>query len=204
MTLTRWFVLFILIASLPSIVPALIPRARAQESLAAPQPSVEERLDRLEQALRALEQRLDKVEISTRGREEDDTVAGPVSPSSGMEQRLLAIDRRLESLEKPPAAPSQENATPPAPTATVAASEDGFWIQSADGRFRFRPRYQLHLDGRLYAPGSGGSPPSTFLLRRSQLIAEGSLTKYFEYKAEMSSWRSACVFGKRSACKNIE
>lgn len=56
------------------------------------------------------------------------------------------------------------------------------YIRSADGNFRMQFGGRLQFDWRSYNGTS--TPPSSFLIRRARLEAEGELYKHFEYKVQ--------------------
>ncbi|MBI3933064.1 MAG: porin [Acidobacteria bacterium] len=65
---------------------------------------------------------------------------------------------------------------------SVSAGREGFSIQSPDGDFRLRLRYQVQVDGRFAVNRNETADPNTFYLRRTQPILEGTLYRHFNYQ----------------------
>lgn len=151
--------------------PWLLAQSSSPPSLA----TLEERLERLEQTLEAVETRLDQLEK----RSLDSSTSGAVREISAA---VADLKRQGDTLTTPLQPQAQTPGTPAAPKpATVEAGSNGFWLQSADGNFRLRPRFTLNADGRF---ATAGTKLSNFFLRRAQPLLEGTLFHHLEFKLQ--------------------
>ena len=180
MKIRRWPIVWILLSvwSLLMMWSGPIPlRAQNAATLAA-SPGLEERLAALEQALQMMEARLAALESAP-------AVNANAAAVQDAGITLAALRQTVQTATAPvlpPEARSQQERPAPASSAIVTASQDGFSIQSTDGRFRFKPRYQFQIDG-LFAANENGVPVSkTLIPRRVQPILEGTLFKYFNFR----------------------
>ncbi|MFI5183589.1 MAG: OprO/OprP family phosphate-selective porin, partial [Vicinamibacteria bacterium] len=74
-----------------------------------------------------------------------------------------------------------EDTKPTAAPALVTAGNDGFSIQSADGKFKLRFNAVLQGDARTYLADSGGQGTDAFLIRRARPILTGTLDGRFDF-----------------------
>ena len=107
------------------------------------------------------------------------------------DERIKALEKRLEQLEKllapspgtkplPPGETPKE-ATPRAgPSLSVGSS--GFTMRSADSNFVLRLRGLLQVDSRWYVDDGGIEDNDGFVLRRARPILEGTVFRDFEFR----------------------
>ncbi len=141
------------------------PLLLAQSASSTATAALEERLGRLEQTLVAVQARLSQLEA----RGLDSATSAAVAE---VRQQVDGLATQLQP---------QAAASPAPKPVTVEASSSGFWLQSADGAYRLRPRFQLNADGRF---ATAGTKVSTLFLRRAQPILEGTLFHHLEFKLQ--------------------
>lgn len=105
------------------------------------------------------------------------------------DDRIRALEKRVEQLEKllqaqvvkpvsPPAEPQKPAESPkPAPTVSIGAS--GFTMRSADTNFTLRFRGLLQFDSRWSDSDAIGD---SFVLRRARPILEGTVFRDFDFR----------------------
>lgn len=119
------------------------------------------------------------------------------------DDRIRALEKRVEQLEKllqaqpaktvaPPAETQKPVAAPkPAPTLSVGAS--GFTMRSADSNFVLRLRGVVQLDSRTFFDDGGISGNDGFVLRRVRPIFEGTVHRDFQFRIQSDFAGSAAT-----------
>jgi phosphate-selective porin OprO/OprP len=91
----------------------------------------------------------------------------------------------LHADDTPAAAPPATETKPPSEPSPqgvkLAASGDGFVIQSESGDFKLQLRALLQFDGRFFFSDDDKVATNNFLIRRARPIFTGTVAKYFEF-----------------------
>jgi phosphate-selective porin OprO/OprP len=109
------------------------------------------------------------------GSRDGGTPGNPVGSSDAANQASPASERS-DSRDEPP---QPETATQ-APRPSIAAGQDGFAIQSADGAFRLQIGLLVHSDGRFGLDDAGNDVIDTFACRRLRPYLRGRFAQRFE------------------------
>lgn len=123
---------------------------------------LEQRIDELEQQVKALQANSHQKERSLQG----------------VDQRVRILDRKLEVQQEVERAKDLK-------LPKVEASSKGFFIKSPDEKeFILRIGGYMQADSRFYTQQSPGSA-STFLLRRARPFLEGTVDRYYDFRLLM-------------------
>ena len=157
----------------PLLSAAVLLALHAGSALAAADPELAAQVRELTQRVKELEQVLARVSAQP-------TIAAAALPTTtAVDQRVRALERKLEVA-------AEENAASKAKNPTVAVGEKGLSITSSDGNFEARLRGYVQLDSRFFSGDktlTGSSATiDTFLARRVRPIFEGTVYKDFYYK----------------------
>jgi phosphate-selective porin OprO/OprP len=125
-------------------------------------------------------------------------VTGPgvsfaASKSSSVDDRLRALEAEIEQLKRERAQQAEE---PPVSEPQVkniidetlkkqkvlAGWQDGFYLQSQNGDFKFKLRGYTQADARFFPDTDGDTGNDTFYLRRVRPMFEGTLYKWFNFR----------------------
>jgi phosphate-selective porin OprO/OprP len=115
--------------------------------------SVEQRLRELEEEVRALRQQ--QQEAQAAAAESEPVDAGKVD---------AIVDEKLKKQK------------------VLAGWQDGFFLQSASGDFKFKLRGYTQADYRFFPFEDGDTGTDSFFLRRVRPIFEGTVYKYFDFR----------------------
>lgn len=174
---TRIFRLLLWFAIMSSVILGYTPGHYAEDGQTS-KPTVEARLEAIEQKLLALERRLDEVLNVAQSIANATSASTPLS----LDQRLAAIDQQIRRLEQQRTPETNVAAAPHNTQPVVTADEDGFSLGSANGDFQLRLGGLLQADGRFYFGDRQQPAANTFLLRRVRPIWEGTLLKHFAFR----------------------
>jgi phosphate-selective porin OprO/OprP len=125
-------------------------------------------------------------------------VTGPgvsfaASKSSSVDDRLRTLEAEIEQLKRERAQQAEE---PPVSEPQVkniidetlkkqkvlAGWQDGFYLQSQNGDFKFKLRGYTQADARFFPDTDGDTGNDTFYLRRVRPMFEGTLYKWFNFR----------------------
>lgn len=103
-----------------------------------------------------------------------------------LEAQLKEVSRKLEAKERAlggeRAAGAEQARTPAVEPATVAITDEGYTLTSADTANAVRLRALLQLDSRVFVNDDAALLNDMFVLRRARLITEGTLARNFSYQ----------------------
>jgi phosphate-selective porin OprO/OprP len=105
----------------------------------------------------------------------------PPAPSAADVQKRLKeleeqVDRLNHETRQHEAAIENQTRFP------LAQWKDGFYINSADNRFKLRIGAYTQADGRFFINDSADSNTSQFLFRRARLDIQGTVFRYFDFR----------------------
>ena len=98
------------------------------------------------------------------------------------DEHLKEVDQRLRDLERKVELEGEDPAERDKKTTKVGVGKDGFFIESADGQFKFRLRGLLQFDGRFFDHDQDRPGTDTFVIRRARLILEGTVYGNFDFR----------------------
>ena len=145
----------------------------AQAPPPAQNPSVEERLQAIENKLQQLEKRVDAA---------TQTTTTTPDPAAGAGDRIEALDQKLRVLERNREL-DQENALAKSKEAPlVSAGSDGFSITSADKSFRLKVGGYAQADGKTFYDDPTHSLNGGFSVRRARLKLDGTVGRFIDFR----------------------
>lgn len=92
--------------------------------------------------------------------------------STGLEERLAILERKLEIKDEEAAAKAKE-------ASTASSGPEGYGLKGPDASFQFRWRGGIQTDGRYYQDGADARVPDTYLIRRVRPIIDVVAWKHY-------------------------